>query len=627
MPTHDVDPPSSLSAHDAAGLKVSASMLRSLGDDLYWIEGRPELEGRRVVICWPAGGTPTVVSPDGLSVASRVHEYGGGAMCVLDAEGPLVVAVRAEDQALVTFRPGDAEVEVLARVDASNLGDLSSDPVRPAVVAVAEAHDDGQVARSIIAVDRSTGQVTTLVVGADFYASPRISPSGDQLAWLTWDHPAMPWEAATLQVAPLHETAGVLRVGESRAIAGGPTAPAAAPSWMPDGSLVVAVEVDGWLRPHRWAGGSLRLLCEDEAEFAGPLWELAESEFAAAGEAIAGLRRLGGLTRVVLIEDGAVRTIAEHDQTASAVVATTSGVAWMGSTPTALSVVQRLDGDQVAMVELGPRLPDSLRRISQAEAVTAVAADGREVHGLLFVPTVEPTEPGPPPAVVVCHGGPTAQARAGFDPLIQAMCAIGVAVVAANYAGSTGYGADYRRRLDGAWGVADIDDCVALVEGLGAQDRIDPSRVAIRGGSAGGFTALLGLTTGAFCAAVSLYGVADLLTLAASTHDFEARYLDTLVGPLATERDRYIERSPVTRAGEMRGAALVLQGLDDPVVPPSQSEAIVAALEHAGQDVTLIEFEGESHGFRRLSTIEAALEAELAFYRRHLLHGSEGAAR
>ena len=209
MPTHDVDPPSSLSAHDAAGLKVSASMLRSLGDDLYWIEGRPELEGRRVVICWPAGGTPTVVSPDGLSVASRVHEYGGGAMCVLDAEGPLVVAVRAEDQALVTFRPGDAEVEVLARVDASNLGDLSSDPVRPAVVAVAEAHDDGQVARSIIAVDRSTGQVTTLVVGADFYASPRISPSGDQLAWLTWDHPAMPWEAATLQVAPLHETAGV----------------------------------------------------------------------------------------------------------------------------------------------------------------------------------------------------------------------------------------------------------------------------------------------------------------------------------------------------------------------------------------------------------------------------------
>lgn len=616
---------SSLSARDAAGLKVAATMLRSLDDDLYWIEGRPELQGRRVVVCWPTGGVPAVVSPDGLSVASRVHEYGGGAMCVLDAEGPLIVAVRAEDQALVSFRPGDDGCTVLAWGDGTNFGDLTADPVSASIVAVAESHDVERVSRSIIAVDQSTGDMTTLVAGDDFYASPRISPAGDQLVWLAWNHPDMPWEAATLKRAPLHRENAVLGVGEPRFLAGGPTAPAAAPTWMPDGSLVFAAEVEGWLRPYRWANGTVELLCDDEAEFAGPLWELGESEFAPLGDGVAALRRHGGLTRVVLIEAGQVRTLARVDQTACAVVATTSGVAWMGSTPTALAVVERLEGDQVTVVELGPDLPTSLLRIAEAESVTVTAADGREVHGLLFAPTNDRAAPGPPPAVVVCHGGPTAQARAGFDPLIQAICSLGMAVVAANYAGSTGYGADYRHRLEGAWGVADVDDCIALVDGLGEQGRIDSRRVAIRGGSAGGFTALLGLTTDAFCAAVSLYGVADLLTLAASTHDFEARYLDTLVGPLDTARHRYIDRSPVTRSSEMRGAALVLQGLDDPVVPPAQSEAIVAALERAGQDVTLIEFEGESHGFRRLSTIEAALEAELAFYQRHLLHESKGA--
>ena len=268
-------------------------------------------------------------------------------------------------------------------------------------------------------------------------------------------------------------------------------------------------------------------------------------------------------------------------------------------------------------------MPSSLAAISQAEPVTVLADDGHEVHGLFFAPTSDQAS-SPPPVVVFCHGGPTAQARAGFDPVIQALCSRGFAVVAANYAGSTGYGAAYRQRLDRSWGIADVEDCAILVEGLGAAGRIDPARAAIRGGSAGGFTALLALTTGRFKVGVSLYGVADLVTLAASTHDFESRYLDSLVGSSDVEGDAYVARSPVTRASQMSGAVLILQGLEDPVVPPEQAESMVAALRSAGQRVELIVFEGESHGFRRLETLVTALEAEMDFYEAHLLPGDEG---
>ena len=248
--------------------------------------------------------------------------------------------------------------------------------------------------------------------------------------------------------------------------------------------------------------------------------------------------------------------------------------------------------------------------------MTVEADDGREVHGLLYPPRGGGDRP--PPVVVFCHGGPTGQALGGLNPLIEALTSRGMSVLAANYAGSTGFGASYRHRLDGRWGLADVDDCVALLSGLAERGLVDADRAAIRGTSAGGFTALLGLATGAFRGAVSWYGVADLVTLAQSTHDFEAHYLDRLVGPLPEAIAVYEQRSPVNRAGEMAGAALLLQGLDDPVVPPDQAAAMASALEANGHEVELIEFPGESHGFRRLETLVAAFGAEVSFYERHL---------
>ena len=621
-----------LHAADAATLKVSASALRSVGDDLYWIEGRPELAGRRVVVCWRPASDPVIISPPGLSVVSRVHEYGGGAMVVADVDGPLVVAVRATDQAIVTFRPGDEHEEVLVAQPDTSFGDLSFGAARGVILAVSESQHEGSITRSVVEVDVASGLLRTLVEGRDFFASPRLNPSGDSVLFLAWDHPSMPWEAAELWTASLIE--GELddepRRQDRRLLAGGLGAPAAAPRWLDDGSIVAAVERDGWLRPVGVGpDGTLESLVDDDAEYAGPLWELGESEFAQCGREVVAIRRANGVARVVSLgPQGSVRYLATDDQTVSSVVTTTSGVAWMGSTPVSLSVVERVDssGAPIDRVLLGPDLPSSLSAISQAESVSVVAEDGHEVHGLFFAPTTE-SGSSPPPVVVFCHGGPTSQARAGFDPAIQALCARGFAVVAANYAGSTGYGAAYRHRLDNRWGIADVEDCAALVEGLGESGLIDPSSAAIRGGSAGGFTALLALTTGRFTVGVSLYGVADLVTLAASTHDFESRYLDSLVGSPDEDLDDYVARSPVTRAAEMTGTVLILQGLDDPVVPPEQAASMVAALRSAGQSVELIEFEGESHGFRRLDTLVTALQAEIDFYEAHLLPGAGGDAK
>ena len=563
------------------------------------------------------GGVPSIVSPPGLSLSSRVHEYGGGALSVLAAgDGPLCIGVRGSDQAIVAFRPNDEEVTVVAVEEGSAFGDLSPGPVGT-VVAVRERSTPGGVIRDVVVIDVGSGRIAPVVSGRDFFSDPRVGDDG-RLAWCAWDHPSMPWDASEVWVGSLVLDGEGGAVEGATHVAGRLDAAASSPVHLPDGSLALVLEDADRAQLWQWSSHEgLRRLSDTAGEVGQPLWILGTTSVALTGgeKRVACIERSAGRSIVARLDGTTLVAEAGVAGSVNEIVSTTRGLGVLGTGDEHLGYVAWIEDDAlVAAVPLGPALPGP---VAIAEAVTVEAADGREVHGLLYAPVGSLERP--PPVVVFCHGGPTGQALPGLSPLVEALTSRGLCVVAANYAGSTGFGAAYRHRLDGQWGVADVDDCVALVAGLAASGRVDATRAAIRGTSAGGLTALLGLTTGAFCGAVSWYGVADLVTLAQSTHDFEAHYLDRLVGSLPDALATYQRRSPVARASQMEGAALLLQGLDDPVVPPAQATAMAEALRANGHEVELIEFPGESHGFRRLDTLVAAFRAEVAFYERHLL--------
>jgi acetyl esterase/lipase len=604
-------------------MALSFSSVRSLGDELFWIEGRPELAGRRVVLRLGPGGDPVVISPTGLSLSSRVHEYGGGEFAVREHEGAEVLGVRA-DQALVAFRPGAEEVRVLLEAtEGVARGDLRC--AGPLLSFVQEEHVRGAVERSIRVLDLEHGAERVLVSGRSFYAGARLSDDRRRLVYACWDHPQMPWEASEVWVASLDES---LVTSEERHLAGGLRSAASHPTFVADGSIALLAEHEGWTRPLLIApDGSSEVLGADEVEHGGPIWSLGEDLLVEVDERLFAVAQRGGVSEVVEVSGRASRPV-EVAATARITLASLEhALGWIGATPASLGAVGRLAlGDGASsMLPLGPSTPLAPDQIARAEPMEARGVDGRSIFALLYRPrngSLRGPDGERPPVVVVCHGGPTAQASARFDPLIELLSSRGFCVVAPNYAGSTGFGAAYRRRLEGAWGVADVADCVELVGWLAAEGIVDGERAAIRGSSAGGLTALLAATTGAFVATVSWYGVADLTTLVATTHDFEAHYVDALVGTLPEAAARYAERSPVNRAGEISGAVLLLQGSDDRVVPPDQAASMAAALSAAGREVTLLSFAGEGHGFRRLDTLVEAYRAELAFYERHLCRGA-----
>ena len=619
--------PSPLSCELAASLALSFSSVRGQADTLFWIEGRPELEGRRVVVSQAKGRSPSVISPLGLSLSSRVHEYGGGEFALRGSLDVQIVGVRS-DQALIAFAPHDRHVSVLlsagnetARGDLRCSGDV--------VTFVEEVRHRDQVTRSIQALVLGTAKRSVLAEGRSFYAGARLSDDQRRLLYVCWDHPHMSWEAAEVWLAELDDAHEAL---SHTLIDGGVGAAATHPTFLRDGSIALLAEVGGWARPvvHH-LDGTREVLGAPDLEHGGPIWSLGEDLLVECEGRLFAVASRHGIAQVVEVTAQQSAPLA-LPATARVTLAPLDGaLGWLGATPTTLGAIGRVElADETSeTVPLGPTSPLAPAQIARCEPLDAKGADGRPIFGLLYRPR-NAERGGPagerPPVVVLCHGGPTGQASARFDPLIQLLTTRGFCVVAPNYAGSTGYGAAYRHRLEGEWGVADVADCVELVGWLDAEGIVDGARAAIRGTSAGGFTALLAATSGAFVATVSWYGVADLNTMATTTHDFEAHYLDALVGPLPQAAALYAARSPVNRAPEITGAVLLLQGLEDHVVPPSQAEAMAAALRQAGQEVTLLSFEGEGHGFRRLETLVAAYRAELAFYERHLCRGPSDAA-
>jgi len=613
----------------AAGVRLSD--VRVDGTAVVWSEGRPAEDGRTQLVRLGPDG-PVDLLPGGRNARTAVHEYGGGAWWV--SEGVTWFTDWADQRLYRLVLGGDPEPitpePAAGRADRYADGDL--DPDAAWIVCVRERHGSHgsgaqhatDVRNEIVRLDANAlSEPEVLVSGPDFVAAPRLHPNGVTLAWLQWNHPSMPWDDVELRTRNLV-------TGEEVLVAGGPGESVCEPCWRPDGSLWFLSDRTDWWNLYRWRPGSdIETVVRLDAEIGVPPWTLGGSRYAVLDDGrVVFARRRGGFDALAV--RGSDGRISELDLPFTAISTLRSAVGdavvLVAGSPTAEPGVYRIAlGEEARTAVL--RRPRDLGvdpgYLSGPEAISfsSTAPDGapRTAHAL-FYPPANPEHTGPPgelpPLLVVVHGGPTSAAVPLLSTGVQYWTSRGFAVVDVNYGGSTGYGRPYREELYGQWGLVDVADCLAAARWLTSRGRVDGARLCIRGGSAGGFTTLAALThpDNPFAAGADHFGVADLTTLAADTHKFESRYLDRLVGPYPEERDRYQERSPIHHVERFTRPLIVLQGSEDAIVPPNQSEKIVDALRDRGVPVAYLLFEGEPHGFRRAENIRRALDAELSFY-------------
>lgn len=610
---------------------VAMQEVRVHGDAVYWRESRPKEGGRSVIMRLGPDGVARTLTPEGFYVRTRLHEYGGASYLVLD---DALVFSNFSDQRLYLQR-GDAAPLALTPAG-YRYGDCSKHPSADRLLCVREDHTPqtlaahGEERNEIVLLDvpragtaePAAGHV--LVTGSDFVAYPRLSPDGKQLAWLWWNHPSMPWDAARLSVATL---TGDLR-GEAREIGGGPGGRSALePVWDRDGALLFLDDPDGWWNLQVWQDGRVRSVAPMAREFGGPLWQHGASTFAPTGDGHAVVRssRAGIDSLGVLdLRDGRLREldlpfVSLHDirvRDASRAVA----VATSGTEEPALIEIDLANGEHRVLHQptQAGLAPEWISRAQPIEFPTRPGPKGeaRTAHAF-FYPPANPDFRGPagskPPLIVTVHGGPTGATRPVFSFTRQYWTSRGFAVVDVNYGGSTGYGREYRQRLDGQWGVVDLQDTVAAVDYLIAEGKVDPDKIAIRGGSAGGYLVLAALAfTDRFDVGANYFGVADIAALAATSHKFEKKYDVTLVGP--PNQKLYRERSPIFHLERFTEPLITFQGAEDKIVTPDQSRRIFAALKQRKVPTAYIEFDGEQHGFRKAENIVRATEAELYFY-------------
>jgi dipeptidyl aminopeptidase/acylaminoacyl peptidase len=620
---------SPIDASRLAGAAVAMSDLQVSDGAVHWRESRPDQGGRQALMRLGGDGAPTEISPADAYVRSRVHEYGGASYVLL---GDTVIYSRFDDQRLYRLA-GGTEPQALTP-PGYRYADCVRDPARPRLLCVREDHTaptvagNGEERNQIVAVPldgAGSDAGTVLVDGRDFVAYPRPSPDGRQLAWIAWDHPDMPWDSSSLAVADLREDG----LGAATVLAGGAGRSVLEPQWDADGSLYFIDDPDGWWNLYRWRDGAIEPVAPMPREFGGPLWTHGASSYALTGDGRAVVRTsANAVDRVGMLDlaDGSLRQldlpfVAFSDLRlldAGRAVAFASAV----DDEPALIEIDLADGSHRVLYQpvRAGLAPDLVARGEAIEFPTAPGPDGaaRTAHAFFYPPTSDRFQ-GPdgelPPLIVIVHGGPTAVSKPALALSRQFWTTRGFALVDVNYGGSTSFGRAYRERLNGQWGVVDVADALAAVDHLVAAGRVDPQRVAIRGGSAGGFTVLAALAFGdRFKAGANYFGVSDIKALAATSHKFERNYDVSLIGP--PDEALYRARSPLFHLERFREPLITFQGSDDPIVPPQQSRAIVEALRERGVPVAYIEFEGEQHGFRKAASIVRAHEAELYFYGR-----------
>lgn len=592
-----------------AGLTLSE--LVADGDDLYWLEGRPTENGRVVPVRLRSGEVTDVTSSQ-VNVRTRVHEYGGGAYDVQDG---VVVYSDFADGRLHAIENGQTRALTPAlKPSELRFGDLRLDLPRRRVICVREDHrGDGEAVNELVAVplDGEPSEGVVLVTGHDFVAAPRLSPDGGQLAWITWEHPDMPWDSTLLWV-------GSATAANARVVDGGDGVSVGDIGWTQDGSLLYMSDRSGYWNLTR-DGATLHPVAFDCSD---PAWALGGRSWLELPDGRVLLREWhDSSARLMVMRPGeSARQVPAALVSSGRPVSWGGGVAMVAARADEPTAIVRLDpnGGPLTVVRSSGKLEFNADYLPEAEAMTWQDGQGREVHGFYYRPRnpqFEAPEGERPPLVVQSHGGPTGQTVPALDLGYAYLTSRGIAVLDVNYGGSAGYGRAYRERLKGQWGIVDVDDCCNGARAMADKGWADAARLVISGASAGGYTTLSALTfRDVFAAGVSLFGVADLEALARDTHKFESRYLDGLVGPYPSARDVYVERSPINHLDELECAMLLLQGEDDEVVPPNQAIAMADAVRRKGQPVAIRLFAGEGHGFRAAENQRAAYESELSFY-------------
>ena len=664
--------PSRLSAATIAGEGLRLGFPSLEGDDTYWLEGRPQ-EGGRNVLVRGRGGRIEDATPAGVNVRTRVHEYGGGAYLVaagvvyysnftdqrvyrIDSGGSEEQDPPYEDSTVRKAgapslrRPGpvlppsqklrrtaEASAEAgwtrrqpqpLTPPGAWFYADYVLDARRRRLIAVREDHtsEGAEPVTTLVAIplDGAPSAGHVLASGYDFYATPRLSPDGARLAWLSWRHPQMPWDGTELWVADV-QPSGVL--ANAARVAGSDRESIYQPGWSPDGTLYFVSDRDEWWRLYRAREGRIEAVLADppqRAEFGRPQWQLGTSTWAFVDAS----RMIACYTR-----DGRwhLASIDVIDGTMTDVTRDVEPIEWIAASAKRAVLVAGSASEAMAVIELDvvTRERTDLRRSSTILLTTADLSlpqpmafpteNEQTAYAFYYAPTnAEHSAPAGerPPLIVIGHGGPTTATRAILDLQVQYWTSRGFAVVDVNYRGSSGYGRAYRQALRGRWGIADVADTINAARFLVSEGKADPRRLIVRGGSAGGYTTLAALTfhPDVFAAGASYYGISDLEVLARETHKFEARYLDSLVGLYPEQQDTYRARSPIHFVDRLECALILLQGLEDKVVPPNQSQLMADAVRAKGLPVAVLMFEGEQHGFRKAETVIRCLEAELYFY-------------
>jgi dienelactone hydrolase len=602
---------------------VLLNQLQVAGNKLYWSETRPADNGRSVLVHRAADGTLTDVTPADYSVRSRVHEYGGGAFRI---EGDTVYFVNDEDQRLYRQPLGGSPEPLTPEPDslrALRYADIRISPDGRYLVCIREHHPDEHplnVVNEIISLNLNTPeQISVIASGYDFYANARFSPDGSQLAYVAWNHPNMPWEDTELWVVPFREDG---TVGEGRKVAGEHGESVMQPEWHPDGTLHFISDRTDWWNLYREVDGTIEpiFLVEGEVGYAPWIFDVNRYDFLPDGSIVTAYTQYS-LDMVVHIAEGTVSLIENPEFTVYRTLAVAGNTVYAiaaGSHQPSVIVGVDIATRTFTVIHSSLSLAIDPAFISAPIPISFPTTNNQTAYAFYYPPT-NPLYHAPegelPPLLVNVHGGPTGQSKGFLSPAIQFWTSRGFAFVDVNYGGSIGYGRAYRERLRDNWGIVDVEDAINAAQYLIDKGLADPKRVAIRGGSAGGYSTLRAITwKNFFTAGASFFGIGDLETMIRDTHKFESRYLDSLIGAYPAEKARYIDRSPVHTAENITCPVLLLQGLEDKVVPPNQAEDMIAAMQKTGTPYAYIGFEGEGHGFRHGKSIIRSAEAELSFY-------------
>lgn len=603
---------------------ISLSGVRLDGDEIYWLEGRPSEGGRMVAVRRKPDGSTEDLTPAPFNVRTRVHEYGGGALAIHN--GTLYFSNFADNH-LYVRRP-DGQIQAITSDSKKYYADGVIDGQRQLWIGVREDHTDSDIfaVNTIVAMGLDGGNERVLVSGNDFYSNFRISPDGAHVCWLTWNHPNMPWDGTELWVAEFTQDG---QVANARQVAGGPEESVLEPVWSPQGNLIFVSDKTNWWNLYRLDdihhGNTATPVCPMAAEFAGPSWVFGISSYTFIDSNIIlctytqnGRDYLAKLD----VQHGQLTELDGKNTVFGSIQASEKRLAYIAASPNQSSYIITCDlnGSNGIVVKKSSSVVMDPAYLSSPQSIEYPTEGDKTAHAIYYPPTnpdFEAPDGEKPPLLVHVHGGPTGATASSLSLETQYWTSRGFAVVDVNYGGSTGYGREYRDRLKGNWGIVDVDDSVNAARFLVRRGDADGNRIAIAGGSAGGYTTLAALTfRDVFRAGASYFGLSELEIFAQETHKFESRYMDSLLGPYPQAKDIYYNRSPINFTQQLSCPVIFFQGLDDKIVPPNQAELMVEALRKKGLPVAYVTFEGEGHGFRQAANIKRSIDGEFYFYSR-----------